>query len=989
MNFPLLLLLAVQTPAGEQTRSLVDSFASWRQEHGSSWQLEHGSEGTSPEMLYGGRVPAEILPVTDAEWSELGLTRVAEAQSVLDVDTAHLDPREVIFLPLGWIGTTDKLTVSYDQVFEGLPVEGARMNVLFDSAGGLLSFHTSCASGELESVAFDLDEDAAELATLRIFREETGVSGSITSAPRRAWWPMPLGGVRPVWITNVEWQVIGILPIGRSIAIDAVDGTVLSSSSTVHTFDVTGSVRARMTPGTAPDTSSNPEAWGPVPYVKLTGSFGEVFSDENGDFVIPGVTGSTSVTAVFEGPFARVQNEAGSNYSTSTTISSGGQVSMNNGTSQYNTAQANAFVEIGRLRDWIRTVNPNDSHADFSATANCNINSSCNAYFNGGSVNFYRQSGSCVNTSYSTVIAHEMGHWLNVRYGTGNGMDGMGEGNADVFAMYLYDEPIVGEDFCGNNCNIRSGTNTSQFCGDWSPGCYGQVHADGKPWMGAAWKIRTELNNAYGNTVGDLIADSLFMGWMNSFNQDQIRSVIETQWVLLDDDDGNILNGSPHFDEIDAGFRQQGFPGLDRVPLTAEILQEVEDTEYELGPYTVQARLKQHFGGPLNNATLFWRANGGAWQSAPLVSQTDDFFVASVPDLPSPTIVQYYVEVSDTVGNTARAPENAPQELSSFAIGRYVPAYVAKFDNIFSDEGWTHGTYGDTPNQADDWERAVPAGAGGSELGGGLTGVYWIDPSDAVSGDFVWGNDLGLTGDGQYPNNAHMWLRSPQIDATGWIGCRLKFFRQLSVARLDEARVRVEGTTLYESGDLDDTSDLDWTLVEYDISTFADGNPSLELEWELETDSGIRLGGWNIDSVRVMRLVASGSSDCVEPRAYGPGKIHSGNAVAEIFHQGQAQVDEDFSVQIRFAVPSQPSLLFSGQDSVEIPFMGGYRLVGGVILRHGAQNLSLAGAAGFELDVAPSQAGTTRFYQVWFRDPANTDGTGVGLSPALRVDYCL
>jgi hypothetical protein len=81
--------------------------------------------------------------------------------------------------------------------------------------------------------------------------------------------------------------------------------------------------------------------------------------------------------------------------------------------------------------------------------------------------------------------------------------------------------------------------------------------------------------------------------------------------------------------------------------------------------------------------------------------------------------------------------------------------------------------------------------------------------------------------------------------------------------------------------------------------------------------------------------------------------------------------------------------LFSGQDSVEIPFMGGYRLVGGVILRHGAQNLSLAGAAGFELDVAPSQAGTTRFYQVWFRDPANTDGTGVGLSPALRVDYCL
>ena len=154
MNFTLLLLLAVQTPNGEQERSLVESLASWRQEHGPSWQLENRSKGAYPEMLYGGRVPAEVLPVTDAEWFESGLARVAEAQSVLGVDISHLMPREVIFLPLGWIGTTDKLTVSFDQVFEGLPVEGARMNVLFDSAGGLLSFHTSCAPGELESVSF-------------------------------------------------------------------------------------------------------------------------------------------------------------------------------------------------------------------------------------------------------------------------------------------------------------------------------------------------------------------------------------------------------------------------------------------------------------------------------------------------------------------------------------------------------------------------------------------------------------------------------------------------------------------------------------------------------------------------------------------------------------------------------------------------------------------------------------------------------------------
>jgi hypothetical protein len=269
-----------------------------------------------------------------------------------------------------------------------------------------------------------------------------------------------------------------------------------------------------------------------------------------------------------------------------------------------------------------------------------------------------------------------------------------------------------------------------------------------------------------------------------------------------------------------------------------------------------------------------------------------------------------------------------------------------------------------------------------------VNGVYWLDPSQAVSGDFSWGNDLGVIGDGQYPNNAHMYLRSPQIDASTWLGCRLKFHQQLSVARLDEARLLVEGVSIFESGDLDNTSEYEWTQVEYDISSYADGNQAFELEWELETDGGVRLGGWNIDSVKVMRLVAASTNGCIEPRTYGPGKIHSGGAVSEVFHSGQAQVGEEFIVQIRYAVPNAPSLLFSGVNGIQLPFLGGYRLVGGDIQRHGAKVLSQAGAAGFDLGVAPSQAGSTRFYQVWFRDPAHLDGTGVGLSPGLRVDYC-
>ena len=95
-----------------------------------------------------------------------------------------------------------------------------------------------------------------------------------------------------------------------------------------------------------------------------------------------------------------------------------------------------------------------------------------------------------------------MGHWLNDLYGSGNGSDGFGEGNADVFAMYLVDDPIVGQDFCGSGCNVRDGNNTRQFCGDCCNGCYGQVHADGEVLMGALWKVRARLKVGLGSSAG-------------------------------------------------------------------------------------------------------------------------------------------------------------------------------------------------------------------------------------------------------------------------------------------------------------------------------------------------------------------------------------------------------------------------------------------------------------------------------------------------------
>jgi len=327
--------------------------------------------------------------------------------------------------------------------------------------------------------------------------------------------------------------------------------------------DVHGTVSAMASPGTLPDIASNPETSQIIKYGRCQTGATTVYTDSTGYFNFPGINNTVSVTFTFVGTYASVNYAPGTDYSLGLSLppNTANSVLMNPSSTGSITAQANAYIVSTMTRDWIRGIDPNDGHGDFVTVANVNVSGTCNAYYSGNSINFFPSGGGCVNTAYSTIVSHEQGHWMNDRYNTNNGGDGMGEGNADVWGMYIWDTPIIGANFSGGGY-IRTGNNNRQFCGDCCGGCYGEVHNDGEVWMGAAWKVRNNLNTSLGNSQGDLTANTLFLEWMNGYNQTLIRSVIETQWITLDDNDGNITNGSPHFTEIDNGFRAQGFPGL-------------------------------------------------------------------------------------------------------------------------------------------------------------------------------------------------------------------------------------------------------------------------------------------------------------------------------------------------------------------------------------------------------------------------------------------
>ena len=175
-------------------------------------------------------------------------------------------------------------------------------------------------------------------------------------------------------------------------------------------LDVTGTLVSWATPGTEADHSGNPEVQIPMSYVNLSSSAGTVQTDRFGNFTFPGVTTALNITATYNGTFNNVNNQAGGDYSVTFNNVQPGQpntLAMNPSKTEYVTAEANSYQHINTVRDFIRDTVPSDNTADFKATSKPNINSSCNAFYDGSSVNYYRKAGSCNHTAFTSVVAHE------------------------------------------------------------------------------------------------------------------------------------------------------------------------------------------------------------------------------------------------------------------------------------------------------------------------------------------------------------------------------------------------------------------------------------------------------------------------------------------------------------------------------------------------------------------------------------------------------
>jgi hypothetical protein len=188
----------------------------------------------------------------------------------------------------------------------------------------------------------------------------------------------------------------------------------------------------------------------PMPFADTGLAAPANFTNSAGIFDYTGGTVTTTLT----GKYVDIGDDCGdvSESSTSGALDLGGVNGQHDctsaGVSAGDTPAArSAFYEVNKIAELARGWLPGNTWLQSRLTTNVNINNTCNAFWNGSSINFYRSGGGCRNTGeIAGVFDHEWGHGLDDN-DAGGGLSNSSEGYADIAAIYRLQTSCLGHGF--------------------------------------------------------------------------------------------------------------------------------------------------------------------------------------------------------------------------------------------------------------------------------------------------------------------------------------------------------------------------------------------------------------------------------------------------------------------------------------------------------------------------------------------------------------
>ena len=495
----------------------------------------------------------------------------------------------------------------------------------------------------------------------------------------------------------------------REFFVDAVQGVIFDARSGSYDTDVTGNTGGYQTNPPLPDQGNNPPQNLPArgSRARITGDTA-AYADTSGNFTITHAgTSPITVTVDLQGRWSNVLNQGtGGVITASLVVTPPGPANftLNTGSTEFQTAQMNAMTSVTFIHDFIKTIAPNLTVMDIQVPTNVNINNTCNAYANLGSspsLNFYRLGGGCANSAYASVIYHEYGHLITDRIPGGPDDSDYHEGMSDVVSTLIENSPCLGPDFFGQGTGcLRDLDATNQ-----QYPCTGDGHVCGLVIGGAFWDMRTQLVASDGATNGLALARQFYIGQELTGNH-LINPTVTVDILTLDDDDGNILDGTPHYNQINSGFSAHSLPP----PALDEMEFHYPDGLPAIVPIqqatAVALDIQSVLGSPRDETVRVSSKLGtGSYVTTSATVLSPGHYLLPLPPADCRTPIRFYAGGTSSNNVTVNDPKDAPNHFYTT-----VPALgtVVAFSRTFeTGTGWTVTNSSGLTGGA--WGRGVPA----------------------------------------------------------------------------------------------------------------------------------------------------------------------------------------------------------------------------------------------------------------------------------------
>lgn len=192
---------------------------------------------------------------------------------------------------------------------------------------------------------------------------------------------------------------------------------------------------------------------------------------------------------------------------------------------------------------------------DRRLTANVNLTQTCNAHWDGSTINFYSSGSGCANTGLiSDVVFHEWGHGLDEN--TGGIDDGaFSEGFGDIMSLLMTHSNVLGIGFRTDGRPVRDLEPDKIYPRDRGP-----VHAEGLIIGGTFWDLFKDLRDQHGEVKADeLISRYAFKVIFTASRYTDVYDAL----LVIDDDNADLSDKTPNFCAINKAFTLHGLASAD------------------------------------------------------------------------------------------------------------------------------------------------------------------------------------------------------------------------------------------------------------------------------------------------------------------------------------------------------------------------------------------------------------------------------------------